>query len=277
MTTEVKFRLAGGAQPLILVPASVNGSEPQEFILDTGAGVSLLTPELAERAGVAATEAKEGMGAGGKVTISLGIARLLALGESQVENIQVAVTDELRRIGAVIGAQVEGNIGYNFLKNFSLTIDYQKKILRLPQAEQGANKTNSVAARAEMKFKLAHPAKPLVILPVSVNHQGPYIFAVDTGASTTVVSHELAEMLGIERTSIPELTGAGGTRQASTGVVESLTVGDIEARNLAVVVADFLGLISQAIGTKLDGILGYNFLKDFQVTIDYPTETLRLY
>jgi hypothetical protein len=34
MPTEVNFRLAGGAQPLILVPASVNDCAPREFILD---------------------------------------------------------------------------------------------------------------------------------------------------------------------------------------------------------------------------------------------------
>jgi predicted aspartyl protease len=276
MQTEVKFRLAGGAQPLILVPASVNDSEPQEFILDTGAGVSLLTPEFAERMGVAATETKEGMGAGGKVAISLGVARSLSIGESKIENVQVAITDELRRIGAVIGAHVEGNVGYNYLKNFSLTIDYQNNILRLAQAKPNSNGASDSASRTEIKFKLAHPAKPLILLPVSINGEGPYIFAVDTGASSTVISPEVAETLAIERTSIPELTGAGGAMRASTGVARSLAVGKAEIENLAVVVADFLGMLSQAVGTKLDGIIGYNFLKEFEVTIDYPNETLRL-
>jgi hypothetical protein len=63
MHTEVRVRLAGGAQPLILVPASVNDSDPHEFMLDTGAGISLLTQQFAGRFGVAAMEAKQGMGA----------------------------------------------------------------------------------------------------------------------------------------------------------------------------------------------------------------------
>jgi len=50
-SSRVKFHLAGGAQPLILLPVSVNGQGPFEFILDTGAGTSLLSPELAQKIG----------------------------------------------------------------------------------------------------------------------------------------------------------------------------------------------------------------------------------
>lgn len=275
MLTEIKFRLAGGAQPLILVPARVNNSEPQEFILDTGAGISLLTPEFAEKLGVTATESKEGMGAGGKVTIALGVVESLAVGQSKVLNVEVAMTDELRRIGTVIGTKVEGNIGYNYLRNFRLTIDYEKQTLQLSPATEESN-GESGHAPAGIKFKLAHPAKPLILLPVLINDEGPYIFAVDTGASTTIVSREVAQILGIESSVIPELTGAGGTMQAATGMVRKLAVGSVEVENLIVVVADFLTMLSQAVTTKLDGIVGYNFLKEFKVTIDYANETLHL-
>jgi predicted aspartyl protease len=275
MLTEIGFRLAGGEQPLILVPASVNESAPYEFILDTGAGISLLTPELAAREGVVAIETKEGMGAGGKVTISLGFVESLAIGQSRIENVQIAITDELRKVGAVIGAQVEGNIGYNYLKSFRLTIDYQKQTLQLAPAAQESNEDES-QAHASQKFKLAHPSKPLILLPVFVNDEGPYIFAVDTGASSTVVSPELASILGIQLTAIPHLTGAGGAIQASSGMVKSLAVGNARIENLAFATADFLNMLSQVVMTKIDGIIGYNFLKQFKVTIDYPNETFRL-
>jgi hypothetical protein len=67
MTTKVSFRLAGRTQPLILVPVSVNGSEAREFILDSGAGMTLLTPGMAAQAGVRATGTKEGTGAAGRI------------------------------------------------------------------------------------------------------------------------------------------------------------------------------------------------------------------
>jgi hypothetical protein len=44
-----------------------------------------------------------------------------------------------------------------------------------------------------------------------------------------------------------------------------------------VIVADFFSMLSQAVGAKLDGIVGYNFLRDYKVVIDYPNELLRLF
>src|SRR5438270_2418994 len=105
---------------------------------------------------------------------------------------------------------VYGDIGYDYLKNFRLTIDYEKQTLRLAQSEQESNGigNSSSSARALVKFKLAHPAKPLILVPAMLNGEGPYIFAVDTGASTTVLSPEVAEMQGIKSIAIPSITGA---------------------------------------------------------------------
>ena len=46
--TYVTFRLAGGKQPLILLPVFVDGRGPYSFVLDTGAGPTLVSNELAE-------------------------------------------------------------------------------------------------------------------------------------------------------------------------------------------------------------------------------------
>jgi predicted aspartyl protease len=275
MMTEANFRLAGGAQPLMLVPAFVNGKGPCEFILDTGAGITLLTAELARQLGITPTESKEGMGAGGKVKVSLGKVASLAIGEARIEALQVAITPELHGIGAAIGAKIDGNIGYNYLKNFCLTIDYAKRTLRLTQAEH-ESVNSEYSAQPQIKFRLAHPAKPLLLVPTLVNGKGPYQFALDTGASTTVVSPELAQNLGIRSTSAAAMTGGGGKVQAAIGKVESLAVGAAKVEDLPVMVADFLVMLSQATATKLDGIIGYNFLKEFRVTIDYPNERLYL-
>lgn len=43
-----------------------------------------------------------------------------------------------------------------------------------------------------------------------------------------------------------------------------------------VLVGEFLGMLSQVAGVKLDGIVGYNFLRNYKVVIDYPNELFRL-
>ncbi len=42
------------------------------------------------------------------------------------------------------------------------------------------------------------------------------------------------------------------------------------------VAADFLPALSQVVATRPDGIIGYNFLKEVRVTIDYPDQTCTL-
>ncbi len=60
------------------------------------------------------------------------------------------------------------------------------------------------------------------------------------------------------------------------GKAKSFEVGTSAVLNLAIISSDFLPTLSQAAGAKLDGIVGYNFLREFRVTIDYPQGRLLL-
>ena len=129
--------------------------------------------------------------------------------------------------------------------------------------------------QTRVSFKLANPAKPLLLVPVLVNDKGPYEFALDTGASMTVLSINLASNLGIKAGATKEGVGAGGRVKVSLTSVRSVAIGEAHFDKLEAVITD-LSAISQAVETKLDGIIGYNFLKNFKVTIDYPNNILSL-
>ena len=62
----------------------------------------------------------------------------------------------------------------------------------------------------------------------------------------------------------------------SAAELRSFQVGGAKADNFTVVIADFFSSLSQAVGARLDGIVGYNFLRNYKVVIDYPNETLSL-
>src|SRR6516225_4637175 len=64
MTTDVPFRLLGGAQPLAVVSTHLNGYGPFAFALDTGAAAPVLAPDLVQRLGIQLDQTKEAMGAG---------------------------------------------------------------------------------------------------------------------------------------------------------------------------------------------------------------------
>jgi predicted aspartyl protease len=274
-SAKVKFRLAGGAQPLILLPVEVNGEGPFEFILDTGAGTSLLSSELGEKLRVKVIGSKQGQSAGGAVSVSLAKVSSLVVGSARVNDVDVGLVD-LSHIGKTVGARIDGDLGYNFLRHFRVTLDYRNNEIRLddPRRFELAGPSSAVT---EVAMRLASPAKPLILVDVYANGRGPFQFAIDTGTSTTAITPELAKQLGVASTPIGPATTGGAQVDVTAGVLPSFQVGGARIGQLPVIVADFFAMLSKAAGAKLDGIVGYNFLRNYKVALDYPNETLSLF
>ena len=169
-SAKVKFRLAGGGQPLILLPVHVNKRGPFDFILDTGAGTSLLSSELAKQLDMKVIGSKEGQSAGGKVAVKLAKVDSLAVGETKIDDVDVGIVD-LAQIGKAVGAQIDGDLGYNFLKHFRVTIDYRDCEIRFDDPKRV--ETFAGGAKTEVPIRLASPAKPLILVEVHANGCGP--------------------------------------------------------------------------------------------------------
>jgi|CZKC01.1.fsa_nt_gi predicted aspartyl protease len=266
---DVLFRLAGGQNPLILVPVYVDGKGPYEFILDTGAYRCLLSPELSASIGIRPESQQRATGAGGAIKISSAHVTSLAVGTARQENLEVAITGELSRFGEAVQSKVDGVLGSNFLKDFRVTVDYRRGVVRLARPSAQARAEGSVRSAASISFKLAMPSKPLILVPVFVNGRGPFQFVLDTGASRTTLSFDLARKLGIVAIGDRSGTGAGGQVRMLSATVDSLTVGKASLSDAPVSVGGFLGNFSSVVGMKLDGIVGNDFLSQFEVTIDY--------
>jgi predicted aspartyl protease len=274
-SAKVKFRLAGVAQPLILLPAEVNGEGPFEFILDTGAGTSLLSSELGQKLGIKILGSKEGQSAGGAVSVSLAKVSSLAVASAKLDDVDVGLVD-LSHISKTVGAKIDGDLGYNFLKHFRITLDYRKSEIRFddPKRFELAGQSTAVT---EVAMRLASPATPLILVDVHANGRGPFQFAVDTGTSTTAITPELAKQLGVASSPIGAATTGGAHVDVTAGVLQSFHLGGARIHNSTVVVADFFAMLSNALGAQLDGIVGYNFLRNYKVALDYPNEMLSLF
>lgn len=272
MRTEAPFRLIGGEQPLIVVSARFDDRDAIDCALDTGASHTMLLPEIGHRLGVTIEGARDARGAAGPIRVELGRVGSIALGEAIAHDVPVILSSELERIGAAIGHRLGGNLGYSFLERFRLTVDYERAVLELATSDEAAD---SKPARAEVAFTLAHPSKPLVLVPVLVDGR-PFTFAVDTGASTTVIAPEVARLTGVTGSAMPSITGGGGAIAAAAAVLPSLELGGVRMSRVRVAVAEFLSMLSAATGAHIDGIVGFNVLRRFRVTIDYPRSSLRL-
>lgn len=133
---EVRFELAGPGGAAIIVPVRINGEGPFNFVLDTGATLTCVDQELAKRLNLPARPGQIGMGAGinsrGQLQL-VGISSL-EVGTAKGQDLAAGALDlgNLRSIGL----DVDGLIGLNFLKSYLVTLDFERKVLRL-QTPQG--------------------------------------------------------------------------------------------------------------------------------------------
>jgi clan AA aspartic protease (TIGR02281 family) len=110
-----------------------------------------------------------------------------------------------------------------------------------------------------------------VVVPVTLNRRLKTFLALDTGATSTMISHRIANNLGL-RTDGPRVVAATVNGQVSMPLTRlgSVKVGDAEIHNLTVTVHD----LSPA--AKVDGLLGLDFLKRFHVSLDSQNQLLLL-
>jgi predicted aspartyl protease len=144
--------------------------------------------------------------------------------------------------------------------------------------------------RPEPTAALIEGEAPSVVLPtrrcanyfladVTINGRGPYAMLVDTGASHTVVSARVARDLEADAT--PMALGAARGSQGRTQKIESLVrarslrAGALELREFNAITLDLAG-VQAALGTRLDGILGYNAFGGLLLTFDYPASEVRV-
>src|SRR5205085_10570527 len=217
---------------------------------------------------------KEGQSAGGKVAVSLAKADSLAVGDAKFGDVDLGIVD-LSHIGKTIGAKIDGDLGYNFLKHFRVTIDYRECEIHFDDPKRV--ETFGRTPKTEVPIRLASPAKPLILIDVQLNGSGPFQFAIDTGTSTTAITPALAKELGIESSPIGPVTTGSAQVDVRAGNIKSFQLGGAKIDNMTVIVADFFEMLSAAVGAQLDGIVGYNFLRNYKVVINYPGESLSLF
>lgn len=113
-----------------LIPVVLNGTQRATFLLDTGANITVVSPQLARRAGVesvagaGASKSRARMASGQEVDVSLVRLKSLMVGLARIDNLQVAVYE----IGVLDSTAtppliVDGFLGADFLSRFTMTID----------------------------------------------------------------------------------------------------------------------------------------------------------
>jgi Aspartyl protease len=115
----------------------------------------------------------------------------------------------------------------------------------------------------------------MALVPVYINGQGPFTFALDTGASHTLIDREIADRLNLEAVGEPvETTGVSAEAEALPVRVQKWRVGDIKLPPRTLIT---LRMAEPSRRFKLQGLLGSDILSQFGVVqIDYKGQVLTL-
>ena len=264
--TIVSFRLTND-RPVIEL--KVNGKdEPLRFVLDTGSGISVISKETAQklkikpitRGGLA-----RGVGGDGKFEIVYGFLRSVEIGGVEIRSVPVYIREFHSK-----GEKIDGYIGLSLISKFLTTIDYGNLTFALKR-QILADKVESTGEVISLPLRLTSSG----FLSGEVQLEGielPLNFIVDTGASISVLSSELAnskEMSGFIQTEKMRVIGAAGiTEEMPSLMLPKISFGSNSRESIKAVALN-LGLINETSGFEQAGILGGNFLKNYRLTFDF--------
>jgi hypothetical protein len=107
----------------------------------------------------------------------------------------------------------------------------------------------------------------LIIIPVRINHKGPFDFMVDTGSQVTVADPSLASELDLKPQGAVGLVSVANYAKASIAVLETLEAGSHTVDKPLVLVKELEQI--RAADPRIRGVLGENFLAHFDLLVDY--------
>jgi len=261
---------------LILLQVRVNDSQPLWFVFDTGANTSVIDARLANELKLQTRGRVGGTGGGGKFIVAELIPGVsLAVPGATVLNQTIAALP-IDMLSAVLGKRISGIVGYDFIKQFAVEIDYAAKVINL--YSPATFKPPVAAEFLPVKFV---NGKAFVSARVKLEGRDAIEgnFMIDTGADGAmnlnapfVKTNGLLKSLPAARTSMS--AGAGGSSKSFVARVQNIQIGRF-------VIADPLVELAQA-GTEADtltsyaGDLGGEIFRRFTLILDYPRQRIIL-
>jgi hypothetical protein len=252
-------------QSWMRVPARVADGPEVRMMVDTGIGVTLLTPEACERAGCVTESVFRGRRMSGQeVEITIARVRSITVAGHRVENARVAVFGDDSIIHRDLG--VVGIAGLDLFRHQPVTFDHSAMRVVL---ETPASLAAREAAGLRVGVRVEHDGPSTVVfLPLDLAPGTRAEMEVDSGSLHMILDDRFMAALGIDRES-PDLlrkegrdeTGHPFTRRYGKLPAAAHVAGASDVHVPAGATVMFQSIIH-------DGLLGQEFLRRHVVTFD---------
>ena len=263
----------------IFVRATLNGTE-QDFLLDSGAPMLILNGKHLPN-GVGKPSQAQADGIGGNVgkmtTVHLDS---FNLGGLEIRDADVLAYD-MGQVEKMVKRKHAGLIGYEVFKEYEITFDYDTKTVTLVKTDAAGNRAENVA---QQPVPLAVAPLDLVLhIPVlTITISGKeYRMGLDCGAESNLLYEKHIKDLGDNFTpkKKAKLGGAGKeVIKVPTGIIGEAHIGNAVFAHMRTACSDSqVDQLNNGYGLKMDGLLGYPFLKQYVTTINYKKKEIRFY
>jgi hypothetical protein len=248
------------------VEGVIDGKKTVSAIIDSGAVLSIVSESLAASLPVRSLGRFEGAFTGllgEPIPVHFGILETLELGRMTIANVPVAIMPDDKMKFLVSGKaefKMDFLLGANLLKEFRIELDFRRNIVTLTRILPGARKP---VADQNLFIEQFRPS-----VRATVNRHGWYLFILDTGSEVTFLNAKQIGSFPIQlfmpKVHNATLQGLGGSKKRGEKV-DDVEIGvDRWAGAFHT-----LPMYESTDTANISGIVGENYLKNFDVVIDF--------
>jgi hypothetical protein len=256
----------------IHISVMINGVGPFMFLLDSGAGMSVIGKHVADSLGLEDAGNMPAVGIGGIEVGQFGRVDSLRLGELTLYDLTSGVLD-LGFFNEVATAPLDGILGYDLFSRLIVDVDYEKQILSV--FESGFVDYPGGADTILCEIESNHP-----VIYATVNDSIRGRFRFDTGSQSyldlntpLVKKYNLLETAKKQLGSFP-MIGVGGASESNLAILSSFAIGKSRIEN---VLTGFFQADSGIFAAEnIDGNIGGGIMSMFRIGFDYPNYRIYL-
>lgn len=198
----------------IFIPVVINCKE-RLWVLDTGAAMSVLERRFADSLGIISQGDIKGRGAGGTMDVSLGTLPPFSLQGIDFDEQTVAIID-MSDLIRLLGVDVVGILGFDFLSRFVTKIDYANELLSF--YDPGTYEYNGDGQELDI-----HLQSSVFYVQAALDGQYSGTWLFDLGAGSTSLEGAYALRHGFTKKKGVESLGHGAANAFSNKAIKGST------------------------------------------------------
>ncbi|WP_256011114.1 aspartyl protease family protein [Desertivirga xinjiangensis] len=264
---------------LIIIPLTINGKGPFNFVLDTGVGVFLITePSLADSLQLGKLRSINISGFGETDTLKAFVSPHLDIkvNNSIGGNIPAAILEkDAFDLSSYTGIPIHGLLGYEFFNSFIIRINYEMRTIKVYKPE-----TWYIPKKGHLVPITIEAGKPYMQSSIRMSGNGTIKarLVIDTGAGHPVsLESYRGQPIRVPSPNIEANLGVGlgGTISGKIARLEYLKVAKFELPNVIAAFPNFDD-VGVKVSAKRSGNIGNAVFKRFHVVFDYGRGSLFL-